>query len=612
MKKLTLIILAAFAAFSCNDALELPNDGRLTMEQIFSSADLTAGYLNMCYSYMPYGGHVGDYSLSYGGTLLASYSDEAWDSRASQTGLVQNWYTGNATVTSFPLGDWWSPYYEGIRYCNTYLANADNVVKINPLAEGDILLGKAQALVLRSFYLLQVIRRYGPAPIVTEPMDDVTDYSTWTRSSVRDCAEAIIVDCNKAVDEYGLEWMPGVSNNVLGTVTCAMAYAIQSQAALLAASPLWNKGSDTEVKDTWKWAAVITGNALNTCLANDYKLYSEAPSGGALVSSQSAYQSYHFGNIYSYDRIKDKETIYQCRNQLTLWRDSNLPFNSFAIRSGVCPTQEFVDAFEMADGTSPFLMDEDGCVLYTGVNPQPNPAAAATYDPANPYAGRDPRLDATVFYNGSLWNYTDPASKAQIYQGGNAAVSATNERYTRTGYYLRKFHYNQSNAGNSADGYMKLFRLAELYLNFAECANEGYGPSVQVSDVTGSVRSAMVAVNAVRTRANMPAFPAGMSIADFRKKYRNERRIELSFEQHRFYDVRRWEILGKTDKQLTGMNVAPVDLTADPQTFNYASGRFSFTQRQCSADKFLLFPLPRAEASKMESFTGTRWQNPQW
>jgi hypothetical protein len=276
--------------------------------------------------------------------------------------------------------------------------------------------------------------------------------------------------------------------------------------------------------------------------------------------------------------------------------------------AGSCPTQEMVDAYEMADGTHPFVLDNDGCVIYDGVDPRIN--ITSSYNPANPYVGRDPRMAASIYYNGALFNLTDPNSVIQIHQGENCQISSTDVKYTRTGYYLRKFHNNRSNIDNQADGYMKIFRLAELYLNFAEVANEAYGPNVNVPDVEGTVTTALYAINAVRDRAGMPRFDVlGIpSQTEFRKKYRNERRVELAFEQHRFFDVRRWLILEKTDENITGMNVTK----NEDGTFNYTNSRFPVNSRKNNDAKYLILPLSPNEVQKMERYTGVNWQNPGW
>jgi hypothetical protein len=154
---------------------------------------------------------------------------------------------------------------------------------------------------------------------------------------------------------------------------------------------------------------------------------------------------------------------------------------------------------------------------------------------------------------------------------------------------------------------MKVFRLGELYMNFAEAAYQSQGPDAVINSTVagGSSMSARDAVNAIRTRADMPPLRSGMSKEEFEKRYRNERRIEFAFEEHRFFDVRRWKILNETDRFVTGMRITK---TGD----NYTYTRFKFPDRNTHTGKYLLFPLMQNEAAKMEEATGVRWQNEGW
>jgi hypothetical protein len=197
----------------------------------------------------------------------------------------------------------------------------------------------------------------------------------------------------------------------------------------------------------------------------------------------------------------------------------------------------------------------------------------------------------------------DP-SAVQTYVGGNEEISDLNRKHTRTGYYLRKFNNFKSGQSNDADGAVRLFRLAELYLNFAESAYPSDGPDAVITSGSFSM-SAREAVNAVRARAEMPALPAGLSADAFQKRYRNERRIELAFEEHRFFDVRRWKILDETDKTITGMRI-----TKNGSNLTYS--RFNFIDRDCNSDKYLMYPIDQDEVDKIIGLSGINWQNPGW
>ena len=192
----------------------------------------------------------------------------------------------------------------------------------------------------------------------------------------------------------------------------------------------------------------------------------------------------------------------------------------------------------------------------------------------------------------------------ETFVGGNCEISELSRTNTRTGYYLRKYNNYKSALSNNADGAVRLFRLAELYLNFAESAYQSEGPDATIILGGSLPMSARDAVNAIRTRAGMPAFPVGMTKDAFGKKYRNERRIELAFEEHRFFDVRRWKIMSETDKLVTGIKI-----TKDGSNLTYSRIKFD---RNCSSEKYLMYPIEQSEVDKIVGATGSNWQNPGW
>ncbi|HEX5553406.1 MAG TPA: RagB/SusD family nutrient uptake outer membrane protein, partial [Chitinophagaceae bacterium] len=282
-----------------------------------------------------------------------------------------------------------------------------------------------------------------------------------------------------------------------------------------------------------------------------------------------------------------------------VWKNAGLPTKIGMEKAGPCPTQDLVDCYEMANGKAPITGYSDADRL----NPIVNPASG--YDKNNPYAGRDPRFYASIYYNGAIRNLNQPSGKeVETYVGGDEEISTLNRKHTRTGYYLRKFNNYKSGQNNNADGAIRLFRLAELYMNFAECAYHAVGPDVPVK-IGGQSMTAREAVDFVRARAGMPDFPLGMSKADFEKKYRNERRVEFAFEGQRFFDVRRWKILDKTDKFVTGMKI-----TKEGSSLKYS--RFKFEDRNCSSAKYLMYPIDQDETNKVIGLSGDNWQNPGW
>ncbi|MDR1865337.1 MAG: RagB/SusD family nutrient uptake outer membrane protein [Bacteroidales bacterium] len=748
---LSLLALAVTFLFSCTN-LDLPSDGRLTLEDIFSSYQLTRNYYGTCRSRMP---QVG---FTYGATdtPLASFSDEAHDASDGRSGAVSDWYNNRTSPYSNPLTysymDPWNHYFEGIRKCNTFLAciNDPSMSTYNFVEEeknGWI----AEVRVMRAFYYLQLIKRYGGVPLMETPDEVTHDFSQDSRATFEECADFIIADCDAALATpetegrtIGFRW--AITDNERGMLTRGVAWAIKSQTALYAASPLWNTADS---KYTWERATTITKEALDQCLAHGYQLY-DTP-----VAEDIAQNSYAYYFIQRSDpsRSVDRETIYESTSWRTnVWRNAGTPITEGMAKAGAGPSQELVDAYEMADGTQPVLGYSDANHLQPIVNP------ASSYDPANPYVGRDPRFYASIYYNnspralsgsitkeiipldftstinniavtrngdeitlestgGDPWIHTTTLGKplpsgstrivafeyksnrangggefffcvaggpqggvelpinipaasewtrfeydltqaintwgfgvnanggaqpenhflrfdvdantgyeitvrnfqievftpppaptpVETFVGGNCEISdrVTDIRFTRTGYYLRKFNNYRSNPTVDADGLMKIFRLGELYLNFAEAAYHVNGADAAVTS-GGSPLSAREAVNIVRARASMPPLPAGLSAEAFEQRYRNERRIELAFEEHRFFDVRRWKILNETDAFVTGMRITKED--EDKYTYT----RIKLQTRNTNGDKYLMYPIPQSEVTKMEAFTGQSWQNPGW
>jgi len=227
--------------------------------------------------------------------------------------------------------------------------------------------------------------------------------------------------------------------------------------------------------------------------------------------------------------------------------------------------------------------------------------AGSGYDPADPYTGRDPRLEMTILFNGAEW--VSP-NIVQTYYGGLNGPPTANT--TKTGYYIKKYMIESISLGptnpTTSVHYWVIFRYGEVLLNYAEAMNEAYGPEVAgtapLDDLT-----ALDAVNIVRARTGiaMPSFPAGMSQAAFRDKLRNERRVELAFEDHRFWDIRRWKIGDQTT------TIRGVDITRDPDT-----DELTFTPKTVETrvwnDRMYLYPIPQTELF----INTTLEQNPGW
>ena len=581
-----LIILVAGAAPSCNDMLELQNDGRTTLDEIFSKRIGVVAYYNSCYN------NRLD-NASY--WQWASLTDDAQDADGIYgSSLYSNRYADGFTASSFYCLDLtpWAVWYEGIHKCNVFLKRMEGVTTLTIVAtEAEITSWVAQVYALRAYYYLQLIKRYGAVPLLTETYTTDHDYSGDRRAPVSEVVAQILSDCDAAMSapvlSEGFAWKRKTGQE--GTFTRATAQAIRSQAITLAVSPFFNDGTYT-----WADATRINGEALSGCLANDYALFNDVP---APDVAQNAYALY-FITRSDAQQAYDKETIQGGANA-SVWQHAGIPSTPGQINAGSCPTQELVDCYEMlSTGEPPILGYADERHLQPILNP------ASGYDPDNPYEGRDPRFYASIYYNGASRQLPAPTTLVETYVGAADGITATNRRTTRTGYYLRKYNNWKSGRDNSADGEVRRFRLAELYLNFAESACQSDGPDAVISLGNGISMSARDAVNAVRTRAGMPPFPTGMSKDAFEKKYRNERRVELAFEENRYFDVRRWRILEQSERYVTGMRI-----TQTGTGFSYE--RIGF-ERASGGEKYYLYPIDATEATKMRDHTGVDWQNPGW
>ena len=220
----------------------------------------------------------------------------------------------------------------------------------------------------------------------------------------------------------------------------------------------------------------------------------------------------------------------------------------------------------------------------------------STYDAATPYKDRDPRLAQTIFYQGMMWGRADKEERRAIDVRYNSdadkGVDYTSAMGgTYTGYYLKKFVNNISckEPATYPHAWM-IFRYGEILLNAAEAYNEAEGPAKAYSYI-----------NEVRARAGMPAY-ADMSQSELRERIRNERRIELAFEDHRFWDVRRWKIADTTQRELYGVKI---EKQADG-TFNFYKNLYETRNwRDC----MYLYPIPQSELYKN---TNLNPQNTGW
>lgn len=513
---------------------------------------------------------------SYSGAVLGAATDEA--EYAYSGGAIETFYNGTWSPVNTPAGAWRSCY-RAISNCNLYLErftgltfpelemNADykpQMYRYNNY--------RYEVRCLRAYYYFLLMRQYGDVPF-SDHVLTADESNALPRTPAQDIFDYIIAECDAVKDSIIADYanlpadvaLPAESPET-GRVNRLTVLALKARAALYAASPLFNPTGD---KELWHRAALANKELLDAADAAKMKLIDD------------------YAKLWTKNNYKDatSEIIFGRRadRESSGMETSNFPAGLENCKGGNCPTQNLVDAYEMADGKP---WDQ-----------------SAFYDPANPYANRDPRLAATIAVNGETgwpaWN----EAPLETFQGGANGEPVNGG--TPTGYYLKKYCQGdidpRSNSTNKSAYHTWItFRLGEFYLNYAEAVFRYLGSA----DATSAEFPLSAREAASRTRArksvNMPPFPTGMSNDEFWTKYKNERMVELAFEGHRFWDVRRWKEADKYFRSITEMKIT-----------RQADGTFAYTRKEVARqwdDKMYFFPIPQADKLKNPNLG----QNPGW
>lgn len=478
--------------------------------------------------------------------LWATLTDEAIYNNDDNTWVVQRGQLApeNTGIT----GTIWSRSYRSIRECNYAL---DKVDEVNMSASGKARL-TAELKFIRAYRYHDLIRNYGEVVLIGDKVynldDDFTDPAFFQKSSIAEGIQYAVGQLDEAA-----AGLPSNNDNQweLGRATRGAALALKSRLLLYAASPLYGAGS-------WQAAA----DAADAVMQLGYTLH---PDYSSLFLSPSS-------NEIIFERLYVRGARHVCLEI------SNGP-NGYGGWAGNTPLQNLVDAYEIKE-------DETTAVPFDWNNQQ---------HAQNPYENRDPRFYATVLHNGAEYR----GREIETFEPGgkDSKDGRDNWNTSKTGYYLRKFLDDNNPidnpwdvAGNQPWIYM---RYAEILLNYAEAQNEAVGPDASVYS----------AVNQIRLRANMPELPLGLSQDEMRERIRRERQVELAFEEHRFYDVRRWMIAEQTENE----PAYGISITKDGDDLTY-SRKIALEGRRFDTKHYWL-PIPRAE---IQSSGGELEQSPNY
>lgn len=541
MKKLNyskyVLLVLALVLGSC-EFLDYDEASYNRKEDVFSDFGRSKSFLTGIYSRLPT-----DFN-SIDGAMRSAATDEAehvWD-----LSNVQRFNDGSWSAIN-PLDNVWDDMYAGIRAANVFLEASEGQQFIEEQYNEDYQEMMEQfnnypyeARFLRAFFYFELIKRYRNVPLITEVLTP-EEARQVEQNSFDDVVDFIVSECDFVAAVLPADYGTFSSAQETGRATKGAAMALKSRVLLYAASPLHNPSNELS---RWEDAASAAKAIIDSAWYE-------------LEDSYSNVVNNHTSTELILGRREGETNGFERRN---------FPVGFEGGNTGTCPTQNLVNAYEMAG---------------TGL---PIDAPGSGFDTIFPYSGRDPRLEQTVILNNSVWK----GKVVQSYVGGANGLPRANA--TKTGYYLKKYviesvSLEPTNTTQRQHTWV-LFRYAEILLNYAEAMNEAYGPE----DAAGMGMTALDAVNQVRVRAGMPEFPAGLTQAAFAAKLRNERRVELAFEDHRFWDVRRWMIGDATT------DIFAVRITRNPYG-GFAYQQFLLEERVYE-DRMNLYPIPQSEIYK--------------
>nr|WP_302617021.1 RagB/SusD family nutrient uptake outer membrane protein [uncultured Prevotella sp.] len=604
-KQLFCFVLAAMTLSSCN--MDYNEYTAYDKEYIQRSFKYVGGLMTTIYT---------DIDTDWGnlsGAMLSSATDESeysHDGNAVEDFFNGNWSSVNAHQTI------WSSAYQGITYCNEVIDNWSNLefdqFKLNLDYEKQMYLYnnyQYEARWARAYFYYTLVRQYGGVPFKVHNTTG-TEETALPRTSADEIFNFIISECDDIKDKI-IEDYAGKSDMILSKAETARAnkyavLALKAQAALYHASPLFTQGkTPEEKKNLWAIAVAANKELIDAAEAKGYGLATNLED--------------LWGTEYYSDASSTKEILFARRTaSSSSFEGYNFPVGYSSGQGGNCPTQDLVDAFECTDGKSI--------------------AESSLYDATNPYDNRDPRLKKTVVLNGEKWpndlaDYNSEHPTIETYTGGyhSRTGNAAGKAYaTTTGYYLKKFcnadqilrGRSGTAATTSPHGWLT-FRMGGMYLNYAEalyqyfkaCGNTNAADAsgaVVITDEEGNqttvnvpaTQTAAKMASKTRLRSGMPAIATGMSNEAFWEKYKNERRVELAFEGHRFYDVRRWMEDG--DKF---MNIHRMEITKN-EDGSYVYNKVAVTRGDGQWEsKWNLFPFSQTEILKSNHAIQ---QNPGW
>lgn len=553
MKKLLIAVMTALSLAGCTKIEDGPLE-RITENYVFDPTDKNGFYaeqfLNNIYSILPNGYN------RVGGDLLDAATDDAMPSRNAVS--IERFTTSSLSALSNP-DDAWSKNYEGIRKANIFLKNIDIVP-----VPAKIPFWKAETRFLRAMFYFELVKRYGGVPLVGDEVLDAEKPKNFTRNSFEECINYIVAECDAI---KGAVRPDPLAAGDYGRISNGVVLALKARTLLYAASPLYNGGNIGGTADQKRFQGYANFDAerwnLAAQAANDL-----------IVTGKFKIDGVAYNNVFIV-RKNDEVILGYLRNNSSDLETNNGPVG-YALASAqgrTSPTQDLVEAFP-------------------GLNGRDITDPVSGFVATNPYANRDPRLASTVLYNGVNWL----SRPLQTYEGGLDKPN-NNSTQTKTGYYLRKHLGNFATATlySAQPHNFPIFRYAEVLLNYAEARNEYLAtPDASVYKVLQDIRKRAGITAGTTAGYSYGLKSSGMTKDEMRIAIRNERRIEMAFEEQRFWDLRRWKTAETAlNKDLNGMMITRNATTGALTYQKTVVGKISFAN-----PRMYFYPIPYAEITK--------------
>ena len=579
------LLLPVLFITSCNSSslLDREDIGDLEKDDVFQNPTYARYFIDDIYYYLPNGYQV---SSSWYGAYLDCATDNGEARHLDSDAHKFN--EGSWNANNLPLDGLWSKCYAEIRACNRFIENYFMIEPIEGIAtQDDIKRLYAEAIFLRAFYYAELLKNFGGVPLVDYVPEKADDVKSLERMDYSELVDWVVGQCDTAIALF--QELPVSADDNYGRADDGAAMALKARVLLFAASPLFNRPADYPQYDSadpnltlWRYGSYDKERWLRAAQAakaivesGRYSLFNE-PAG-----TKTAYETYFV------TRYTPTETIFPVlRGPSIEIYYNNLPFDFLVVKGKGSPmaynlpTQDLVSSYEMQNGMLP---EQDG----------------SGYRPLDPFSGRDPRLNATIWHDESkfcniefqTWRRETGSSKSD----GKDYIRG----YSRTGFFLRKFMDVDLNPTNSVTlpNCYPLFRYADVLLSYAEALNEYYDSPAEIPD-----NAAIAAIDKVRSRAGMPGVEEtfanrgwDLTKENLRKLIQNERRVEFAFEEHRFYDIRRWMIGTQTQKSV---HECEIILSDDDYTKTYNVRQI---EKRAYEDYMNLMPLPQNECNRNQN-----------